>query len=63
MTHRCISPAQFMRLGRPILVSLWWAGLISLNAAAENPDFRYQHRNDQWEFLDNGTICNGVDKL
>ena len=62
MTHRCTSPAQFMRLGRPILVSLGWAGLISLNAVAASPDSQGKHRNDRWEFLDNGTIRVGVDK-
>ena len=60
--HRFISPIECTRLGWRIVVGVFWVGLFSLNAAAEDPGSQRKPSNDQWEFLDNGTIRVGVDK-
>jgi len=45
-----------------IVVGLFWVGLFSLHAAAEDPGPQAKSGNDQWEFVDNGLIRVGVDK-
>ena len=62
MMHQFMSPIEYTRLGWRIVVGLFWVGLFSLNAAAEDPGSRRKHSNDHWEFLDSGIIRVGVDK-
>ncbi|MDG2221732.1 MAG: hypothetical protein P8L85_10140 [Rubripirellula sp.] len=51
------------RLGFPIVASLICVLLFSRDAGADNSGADADPTNDQWEFLDNGTIRIGVDKL
>jgi len=60
--HRFMLPAERTRLVWAIVVGLFWVGLVSLEATAENPDSQAKTENDQWEYLDNGNIRIGVDK-
>ncbi len=57
-----MSPVKCTGLSWRIVVGLFWVGLSSLHAVAEDPAADAEYENGQWEFLDNGTIRVGVDK-
>ena len=42
-------PAERTRLGWPIVVGLFWAGLFGHEAAAEEPSTHVKSKKDQWE--------------
>jgi len=54
--------SERMRSGWPLVVSLCWIGILTVETVAQESQPQTQARKGQWEYLDNGQIRIGVDK-